>query len=163
LRVHLSFDQVKENFEKSPEYVNNVRYLGIDPGKSNGVCIYNDNAELMFMITVPADDMTQFLKLFKNVKVAVVEDFFLYPNKAKQQIYSDMETSRVIGRIETWAELNDTEVIKQKATVKTTGYAWIGEKPLPKTNPMNHVLDAHVHFVYWAVRKGLLKAADLLK
>lgn len=142
---------------------NYVAYLAIDPGKANGVCGYTETGDLVFMLTVQANDMTMFLKQFNTVKNCIIENFKLFPNKARQQIYSDMETSRVIGRVETWAQLNDVKLIKQMSNVKATGYAWIGEKPLPKSNKMNHQLDAHVHFIYWAVRNGLINIQQLIK
>jgi hypothetical protein len=142
---------------------NPVKYLGIDPGKSNGVCGYDEKFYLQFMLTVPSDDMTMFMHQFNNVDTCVIENFMLYPNKAKEQRYSDMETSRVIGRVETWAELKKVTLVKQGATVKKSGYAYIGKKPLPKSDPRNHELDAHVHLMYWAVSKNKIDAATLLR
>jgi len=142
---------------------NPVNYLAIDPGKANGVCGYDEKFYLVFMLTIQAADMNLFVHQFDNIKTCIIEDFKLYPNKTRTQHYSDMETSRVIGRVESWAELKDVELVKQGATIKTTAYAWLGEKPLPKHNPKNHMMDAHAHFVYWAVRKGFINARDLLK
>lgn len=156
-----------KSMERFTEFVNTdfnpIEYLAIDPGKSNGVCGYDAKYYWQFMFIVPAVDMIQFLQIFKKVKVCIVEGFQLYPNKAKDQIYSDMETPRVIGRIETWAELNNVDLVKQQASIKPTGYAWIGEKPLPKSNPNNHAMDAHVHFMYWAVKTSRINPADLLR
>lgn len=143
--------------------VNPVIYLGIDPGKSNGVCGYDARHYVVFMCTVNSLDMIHFLAMFKKVEKCIIEDYLLYPDKAKQQVYSDMETSRVIGRVESWAELHHVEVIKQGASIKATGYKWIGKKALPKSNPLNHELDAHVHFMHWAIKHGKVNAADLLR
>jgi len=145
----------------SPE--NPVTYLGIDPGESNGICGYNVNFHLQFMTTIYFEDITKFLHQFDHVKLCIIEGYQVYPNKARQHIYSDLKTPRVIGRVESWAEIKDINLIRQPATVKATGYKWIGEKPLPKSNPQNHALDAHVHFMYWAVRHGKVNAADLLR
>jgi len=157
----------KEYLEHLKEAVNApenpVNYLSIDPGKANGVCGYDAKHYLVFMLTIQAVDMNLFIHQFEQVKTCIIEDFKLYPNKTRAQHYSDMETSRVIGRVESWAELKKVELVKQGATVKATGYAWIGEKPLPKSNVRNHMMDAHVHFMYWAVRKGFINAKDLLK
>lgn len=142
--------------------VNPVRYLGIDPGKYNGVCGYDAKQYLQFMYVVADIDITQFIHRFKNIKTCVIEDFRLYPNKAKSQHYSKMGTSLIIGRVESWAELNNVELIKQPATIKDTGYKWIGKTPPAKSSNMNDPMDAHVHFTYWAVKKGLINPADLL-
>lgn len=143
--------------------INPVIYLGIDPGKANGVCGYDARHYVVFMCTVNSLDMIHFLAMFKKVEKCIIEDYLLYPNKANQQVYSDMETSRVIGRVESWAELHHVEVIKQGASIKATGYKWIGKKALPKSNPLNHELDAHVHFMHWAIKHGKINAADLLR
>jgi hypothetical protein len=142
---------------------NPVVYLSIDPGKANGVCGYDANCYLVFMYTVKSEDMISVLQCFRKVTQCVIEDFFLYPDKAKQQVYSDMETSRVIGRVESWAERHNVELIKQGARIKPTAYAWLGQKPLPKTNKNNHKMDAHAHFIYWAVRSKRMSAAQLIK
>ena len=142
---------------------NPVKYLAIDPGKANGVCGYDAKYYPVFMYTVPADDMVRFLDLFKTVETCVVEGFNLYPNKAKDQFYSDMETSRVIGRVESWAELRHVTIVRQGANIKATGYKWVGTKALPKSNPRNHEMDAHIHFMYWAVRNRKINASDLIK
>lgn len=156
-----------DEIDKFEEFVNReenpVIYLAIDPGGKNGVCGYDVKAYLSFMVTVKADDMIYFLEKFHNIKKCIIEDFTLYPDKAREQIYSDMETSRVIGRVEAWSERKKIQLIKQPAKIKPTGYKWIGKKPLSKKNPQNHSMDANVHFIYWAVRNNLIKASDLLR
>jgi hypothetical protein len=142
---------------------NPVKYLGIDPGKSNGICGYDDKFYPQFMLTVLADDMVMFMHQFKKVETCVIENYILYPNKSKEQRYSDMQTSRVIGRVEHWAEVRKVNLVKQPAAVKASGYAFIGKKPLPKSDKRNHELDAHVHLMYWAVSKGKIDAKTLLR
>ena len=146
------------NAEENP-----VIYLGIDPGKANGVCGYDAKYYVMFMLTIQADDMNMFINQFTKVKTCIIEDYRIFPGKEKQHIYSSLETPRVIGRVEAWAETNKIELVKQGAHIKETGYKWIGAKPLPKSNKNNHKLDAHVHFMYWAVKSRLINAAELLK
>lgn len=156
-------DDIVQTFGKVANYEPHpITYLGIDPGEANGICGYNDEFHLMFMATVADKDITGFLDIFQNLKLIVIEDFVLYPSKAMKQVYSDMPTSRVIGRVEEWAGKRDVQLVKQLATIKTTGYKWIGKKPLPKSNKLNHELDAHVHFMYWAIKRGKIKLADLL-
>lgn len=146
------------NDDKNP-----VTYLGIDPGKTNGLCGYDAKFYPVFMMPVHADDMVKFLAVFDKVETCVMEGYKLYPNKANQQVYSSMETSRVIGRVESWAEHKSVKLIVQAASIKPTGYAWIGEKPLPKSNPRSHVMDGHVHFMYWGIKNGKIDARKLLK
>lgn len=160
-------DYSDESFAKLKSFVNAdlnpVHYLSIDPGKSNGVCGYDSRFYLQFMLVIPSDKMVKFLNQFRRITNCVVEDYRLYPNKAKEQYYSDMETPRIIGQIEGWAELYDVNVTKQPASIKPTAYKWLGKKPLPKTNPLNHALDAHVHGIYWGVRNKIIDPTSLIK
>ena len=142
---------------------NPITYLAVDPGKSNGVCTYNSDYQLMAMLTIRSDDINFFIHQFEHIITCVVENFSLFPNKAKEQVYSDMETSRVIGRLESWAEIKKIQLVKQSPTIKPTAYLWLGKKPLPKSNPRNHLMDAHAHFTYWAVKTGRIKGETLLK
>jgi hypothetical protein len=143
--------------------VNPVKYLGVDPGKANGVCGYNSQYFLAFMWTIQEDDILDFLNQFENVDTCVIENYSLYPNKAMQQVYSDMVTSRVIGRFEGWAARKEVKLVKQPANIKKVGYAWIGQKQPSKSDPQNHVKDANVHFMYWAVKSGKVDARILLE
>ncbi len=152
--------------EKLCELVNSpikpVKYLSIDPGKANGVCGFDAEYKLMALWTVNHEDILTFLRQFKNIEKCIIENFILYTHKAFEQVNSDMLTSRIIGRVENWAELNDVDLIKQGANIKPIGYKYIGRKPLPKSNKLNHAMDAYVHFMYWAVRHRKINAADLL-
>jgi hypothetical protein len=139
-----------------------IKYLAIDPGKANGICGYDAELKLRMMWTVREQDILTFLRQFEKIDKCIIENFLLYSNKAYEQVHSDMLTSRVIGRVENWAELGDIELIKQNASVKPLGYKYLGTKPLPKSNKLNHAMDAHAHFVYWGVRTRRINAADLL-
>lgn len=141
---------------------NRICYIAIDPGKSNGVCGYNAKGHLMFMTTINEKDLLKFLGVFKHIKICVTEDYKIYEHKSRQHINSDVLTLRVIGRIENWCELSDIQLVKQLPAIKATGYKWLGKKPLPKSNPANHKWDAHVHFVFWAVRNCIIHVRDLL-
>jgi hypothetical protein len=164
LTVTVSTDpfQNLESFESSINAdINPAIYLAIDPGKANGVCGYDEKYYTKFMVTVQSVDMVRFLTLFKRIELCVTEGYKLYPNKTREQIYSDMETPRVIGRIESWAEQNKVKLEMQPASIKPTGYKWIGQKPLPKSNPLNHQLDAHVHFMHWGIKAGKIPIPNL--
>lgn len=162
---HPTFDM--EIIDKFTEIVNNklapIIYLAIDPGKYNGVCGYDEKFQLHFMHVVAATDMTKFLRAFNNVTTCIIEDYLLYPNKAKDQFYSDMETPRIIGRVESWTESKNIKLVKQPAKIKPTGYLWIGKKPPSKGSNKNDPMDAHVHFMYWAVYNRKIKPEELLK
>lgn len=142
--------------------VNPVESLGIDPGSRNGICGYDSRHYLQFMYSINEKDVTLFLRAFTKLKRIIIEDYRLYPNKTKQQVYSDMLTPRVIGRVEDYCTMRDIELIKQGASIKDTGYKWIGKKPPPKGNPKRDPMDAHVHFMYWAIKNRHIDAGKLI-
>lgn len=160
-------DFTDESFEKLHGFVNSdlnpVKYLSIDPGESNGICGYDSRFYLQFMVVVPEKHISRFIKQFEKLHTCVIEDYRLFPNKAMQQVYSSMTTTRVLGRVENWTENNDIKLVKQQPSIKLTAYKWLGKKPLPKSNPMNHAYDAHVHFIYWGVRTERIDASSLVK
>ncbi len=144
------------------EPMNPVKFLAIDPGKSNGVTFYDERYRLVFSMTVDADDMVEFLEQFKLVHTVICESFLLYPNKAKEQTYSSMETSRVIGRIESWCAQMGIRLIMQPASIKPIAYKWLGKKKPSKSDSTNHQKDAHAHFIYWGVRTGKIDMKSLI-
>jgi hypothetical protein len=141
---------------------NPVNYLGIDPGKSNGVCGYDAKYYLVFMLTIQAEDMIQFLQQFELVDTCVIEDYRIYSGKEEAHINTDVETLRVIGRVESWAEINKVKLVKQGASIKKNAYAWIGVTPPKKSDPRNHMADANVHFMHWAIKTRRVSARNLL-
>ena len=162
---HATFDikdieklKIQVNAEQNP-----VKYLAIDPGKFCGVCGYDDKFYLQFMYVVRSIDIVQFIYSFDHINTCVIEDYRLFPNKAMKQVYSTMETTRVLGRVEGWAEVNNITLVQQPSKIKPTGYAWIGEKPPTKSSNQNDTMDAHVHFMYWAVLNKKIKAEQLFK
>lgn len=140
-----------------------IYYISIDPGKRSGITWYNEKANILGMETVLYDNLSSFLDKFNTVKLAVVEEYRVYPHKARQHVYSDLMTPRAIGRIESWAEHNNIKLVKQGAHIMDTGYRYLGKRKPPKSDPLNHVSNAHAHFVYYAVCNGLIDPTKLLE
>lgn len=147
------------NAEENP-----VKYLSIDPGESSGICGYDERCHLVMpMWTISDRDVVKFINTFKYVTTCICESYRVYNGKQNAHVYSDLKTTRVIGRIEYWTEINKIKLVMQPAKDKATGYKFQGIKPPPKSNPANHEMDANSHFMYFAVRNGLINAADLIK
>lgn len=135
-----------------------MAYLAVDPGKSNGVAVFNDAAQLVFMGVIQEAEFSRWLADLKfTPKVAIVEDFVLYPHKAKDQTYSNMVAVRMIGRMEYWAHINNVELVKQPAHLKSMGYRYLGEKPAKN----QHAKDALVHGLYYLIRHGIMSTKDI--
>lgn len=163
-----TFIATEESLASFSEAVNSkmnpVIYLSIDPGHYTGICGYDEKCYPQFMYVVASKDVSRFLRCFTKIQKLIYEGYWLFPNKAPQQSYSNMETPRVIGRIEDWAEDHPgVELIKQKPGDKKSGYAFLGKKPPSKASNKNDTSDAHVHFIYWAVKTGKINAIDLLR
>ncbi len=157
----------KEGFTKLKELVNDplnpVIFLSFDPGKGTGVTGYDAKYYMQFMWTLHEADVVKFLACFEKVSLVVMESYRVFAHKAKEHIGSDLLTSRVIGRIEHWVETIGATLVTQQSSIKDTGYKWAKKKPLPKSNPLNHALDAHIHFIYFAVRRGFINLNSIHK
>lgn len=139
-----------------------IKFLAIDPGKRNGIAAYNEYGLMQWMRTVLYDELTNFLRKQEEVKVVILEDYTVFPHKAKQHIYSDLITPRAIGKVEGWCEARNIKLVKQGSSYKAMGYKYLGKKPLPKSNPMNHAVDAHAHGIYYLVNNNIVSAGSLL-
>jgi hypothetical protein len=157
-------DAFLEKFKRTVnDPANPVLFLGIDPGVANGICGYDANFHLVFAMTVHENDIVKFLNSFNAVEKCVCESYKIYSNKYSAHVNSDVVTLRVIGRIEHWTRLNSIELTMQPATIKNTAYMWLGQKPPTDSNPFRHQMDGNAHFMFWAIKKGLINAADLLR
>ena len=143
-----------------------VNYISIDPGHTSGVCGYDKNCNLVFMLTVDKDNIVGFLEDEVNtghVHTVIYEEYAVFPNKAQQHVYNPLHTVRVIGAIQSWALRKKLHIHGQKSSIKPTAYRMLGVKPLPKSDPQNHSLDAHAHFTFWAVKNKKLDPRKLIK
>lgn len=143
--------------------LNPVKFLAIDPGTSNGVCLYDARYYLVSMMTVHAEDLDEFIEQFEQLDTIICEDYKVYRHKANAHVFSDLQTPRAIGGIESFCRRKKVKLVKQLASNKPTGYAFLGKKPLPKSDPKNHQMDAHVHFIFWAVKNNLIDIKTLLR
>lgn len=107
-------------------------------------------------------------KLFYHPDAIVIEDYRIYPTKAKEHIGSQVYTAKEIGRIEWLAFQNDTEVVYQLAsqakgrwpTSRMKMYPMVA-RFLPKVKGYavphrKHLLDAYRHLLTFVeIRMGL--------
>lgn len=146
-----------------------MSYLAIDPGETNGAAVYNSKGGLQALLTIKIDELTEMLQKIRRsckddpLERIIVEEYRVYPHKAKDHVYSKLNTTRAIGRIESFAEICSIPVSFQGASLKTTGYRYLGKKPKPKSDPGNHAMDAHAHGTYWLVNNGIIDPARLLE
>ena len=83
----------------------------------------------------------------------VIEEFRLYPSKAKTLTGSSMETAQLIGAMTWWADCNSARVHLQPAAIKTPTLAYARNHNLEiTTDKGGHAKDAHIHGIQWLIR-----------
>lgn len=136
-----------------------VAYMSFDPGEHTGWATFGEDGKVVdFEYVHGREDLYDLLdRYFQNgIGHVVIEDFFLYPWKDKEQGWSDFETVRVIGVIQAYCYLNKVEYSMQPANIKKIAYRWAGMTP-PKNKLQSHAADAYVHGVYYLQQKGIRK------
>jgi len=135
-------------------------YLAIDPGETSGWASFDEAGKPLDIGQIKGRIPVYELLQQVQPKVLIVEDFVLFPWKAKEQAFSQFETVRIIGAIELWAFAKKAVVQLQKPNVKDIGYMWAG-MPKAKSHKDSHQRDAYVHGIYFLQKNGILKPQQL--
>jgi len=130
-----------------------VYYLATDPGKTSGWATFDEQGN---GITIGQANIQDFIKLLETTeaKIIITEDYMLFPWKAKEQIWSKLDTVRVIGMIQYICYKRDIELVLQDPGIKGIGYYWAGI-PKAKQHKISHERDAYVHGVYYLQKNGV--------
>lgn len=146
-----------------------IKLIAWDPGHRIGVAMYNELWKLIGMDVISFDKLVQHLLDYeKNFipdpkeVIFIIEEFRVYPGKAKKLVMSDLKTVQAIGKIEGFAIERGIRVVKHKAQFKNTGFEYLGQKEPSRSNPMSHALVANAHAVYWLANNGHLNLKELL-
>lgn len=130
-------------------------YLAIDPGETCGWATFDHEGSLVDMGQFPYNELVKQLKTLcpPSVTVIIVED---YRNHGwmQQKRWSRNNTSKTIGKIETFAELGELKVVLQPNTVKSIGYMYAGKEP-PSNHSISHQFDAYAHGVFYLQTEGI--------
>lgn len=145
-----------------------MNILGIDPGKTTGLAVIIVNEETKkarIDLAETSSDLTaiEYNHLLQAADYIVVEDFKVRPNKAKKGSFdwSQMETPKIIGSIQTLAALIGKKVTLQQPTIKPMGYGF-AHMIYVKGKPGTHIQDAAAHAMYFAVKRGYALPSKLL-
>lgn len=136
-----------------------MKILGVDPGKHSGVAmleIKNKRAKLTEAYVELNVGSEKFRSLIEQATYVVVEDFKVRPGKARQGAFDwdQMETPKIIGKIELLADELGKKIILQQPSVKPVGYGYAGMKYVPGKSGM-HVFDAAAHALFYLVKNDL--------
>ena len=131
------------------------KYLAIDPGMTSGWAVFDEVGTIIEYGQFAYADATKELKVLihDELLTIIVEDYKNHP-WMKQKGWGKNETSKLIGKIETLAELRDIPIVLQSNTVKGIGYMYAGLKP-PSNHSISHQFDAYAHGVYWLQTEGI--------
>jgi hypothetical protein len=132
-------------------------YISFDPGEHTGWATFDNAGRAIDHDFVHGrQDLYELLDHLEwsPIKHVIIEDFFLFPWKAKEQGWSDFETARVIGVLQDRCYLSKTEYTMQPANFKPIAYKWAG-MTVPKNKLQTHAADAYVHGVYYLQKLGV--------
>lgn len=126
-----------------------VRAIGIDPGNATGIAYYEGGDFHTEVIHESFTEIEQVILRFKPDFI-VVEEFKLYPSKARHLAWNEMYPAQVVGAIKLIAEKENIPVIMQPATIKEYVPQYV---PKGKTD---HEQDATRHIWYYLKKKRLI-------
>lgn len=90
-------------------------------------------------------------------KRIIVEDYRLFSHKAQQQAGSDMEASRVIGTLETFAIMWNVPITKQPSSILSVAVIQSGIK-MTGDHASSHWKSAYNHGYYWLLKNNIIKS-----
>lgn len=144
-----------------------IEYLAFDPGNTTGWAGFDKEGNIVEMGSFKAfidgkyKQNPKFRELINsNIKHIVVEDYVNY-GYTQQKRWSRNDTSKIIGVIETLAQIEDIPLELQKSSVRGIGYKWMGAEQ-PSNKAMSHEWDAAAHGVYFFTKIGIRKEAKSL-
>ena len=120
--------------------------------------------DIFDLTQVKFDDFAKWLVEFdtEGLKFIIVEDFRLFPNKAKAQSGSDFQSVQCIGMIKFWAQGKNIPVIMQMSSILPIAERQAGIK-MPKDHSESHKIAALLHIRFWQIQKGLVPSILQLK
>ncbi|WIC89803.1 RuvC-like resolvase [Gordonia phage Sapo] len=130
-----------------------MRWVSVDPGEEYvGFCVWVDDEVEDCFQTTPQESFGHLE--FYHPSTLVVEEFRLYPDKAKALSRTTLVTAQHVGALTYWAKLNHCPVYLQSASVKkaTAAYCRAHDLPLVPPGKGSHAQDAQVHGYHWLLR-----------
>lgn len=159
--------RIKAMFEQLPAWT-----LAVDPGESVGITVrYEERPvrsgqsyyEYFGAVTLPYDSAHDFfikwLRDFsrrKNAKpgevpLLIIEEYRVYPDKAKAHIGKTIPTAECIGGFKLIARKSGCRVVEQPAGIKDTMAAILKGRGVKTIGGSRHSMDAELHMWYYAL------------
>lgn len=132
--------------------------LGVDPGKTTGIAVFEGNGTFKFANQLSIQEMENLAASFNEpIAVIVVEDYLTFRQRAVQQTGSRQHASQVIGMMKVLAKRTGARFVLQPAARKEEGAKLSGKKP-PSNHAFSHQVDAYNHAFFWLYQAGLVKS-----
>lgn len=96
---------------------NNIKIMGFDPGDATGVSYFKYGVFKQETIVRDFVSIASAIASY-DPDIVVVEEFVLYPGKAKHLSWNDMYAAQVIGVIKYICEVLKIPVVMQQANIK---------------------------------------------
>lgn len=144
-------------------------YVGVDPGKRNGVATFSDKGEAIKRATFEEVEFLNFLQMLLAIKdhpnkfiVFVVEDYKLRQDKALDQIGSDIPAARMVGAVQMTNQIlgDQSNIVMSPPAHLRTALKWAGFPELANKPRNWHCPDdisAYAHCVKHLIDMGLRK------
>jgi hypothetical protein len=127
-----------------------IRVIAFDPGEITGIAKYADKLITTEHIKIDLMAIEKCVLDFKP-DIVVIEEFKLYPSKAKHLVWNQMYPAQVIGVIKLAAKKLDVPVIMQAATIKKFSTT----EGCPKDSNI-HEKDAYMHLWFYMKKQKLI-------
>jgi len=132
--------------------------IGIDPGNTTGwAAVDSRTGDIRELKHIPFDDIMQFLIDYdwSQVDRVILEDFRLFPNKAKEQAGSDFQVVQVIGMVKQMMQMKRIPVFMQMSSILPIAERQAGLK-IPKKHSESHKIVALLHTRFWMIGHGII-------
>lgn len=136
-----------------------MRIAGVDPGGTTGMVLIelfprDEPRDFICYEAKQVSDISGLLRTLGewNPDIIVIEQFNLYPWKAKSLSWSDMTPSQVIGAVKAWCVDKNVQLVEQPAAMRKQGRLYsqqLERSPLFKARP--HAKDALRHAIWYVV------------
>ena len=141
-------------------------YLAIDPGHMNGWATFDAQGGILkfgqFRMEVLVAEVGKIISE-NDIEHIIIED---YRNRAygnfRQTAGGRNETSKMVAKVETLAELNSIPVTLQPNTAYNIGAMWGGFQ-IPSNHSISHQYVAMAHGIYWLQQNGIREIGQNLK
>ena len=145
--------------------------LAVDPGNTTGIAIISESGELLHSRQMPHEEFALFLAdppeelrlSFRHIRLAVVEDFQLLPQKGiavSQKKSRNMAAARGIGIMDMWATMRGIELVYRDPSHWRIGLqlAGIEQSKWPKSHKDGHSTCAYGAGFHALVELGLVQS-----